>query len=677
MNTIAKFNPQRLGSFISIGFLFASILGSIDYTKGLFSVAHRQVFDAGLLLFYLLGIALLTSSKERIGRYLVTLVFTGYGVLLFKHFMAVPSQVFLLIIAFILALFFLFRLDRDYFLHACGLHSFYLQLLATMSLGVILNWFYIFHWASDLTSASLSSLALGFGLILLLLSIYQRKLLTSERRRLFGLLGGACLLSGFEAIRYPGLWLHELAHCSIYFALSILLGILPWREWRSRFHATVEAIFFHPEGAVLITFLGLCGIGTALLNLPGSSAKATGISWIDAAFTAVSAVCVTGLTVIDTRGDLSILGQVFVLLLIQVGGLGIMAISSLALLFVGKRFSLRQETALQSVFGQKIKGEIGKLVKKIVGLTLTIELIGVIVLTAAFKNYDMSWGQALWNGLFAAISAFCNAGFFLHSQSLMPYNRDPLVLNAVAILVILGGLSPAYIFALIQLKSSAVRSLQFRFVTYSTLGLLAFGTIMILILEWNHTLEAMPVLHKINNAWFHSVIARTAGFNSVDVTQWSAASKLVILALMVIGGSPGGTAGGIKTTSFMVMIFTIISVAKGRRHVEAFSRRIPQETVLRATTVTIAGLASTFVLFLALLLTQNADPFSLLFEVVSALGTVGLTVGASSQLNDIGKILIMAGMFLGRVGPLSVFLFLGYHAEKQIWSVPEEDVVVT
>lgn len=674
---IATFNPQRLGSFISIGFLFASILGSVDYTRGVFSLVHRQLVDALLLSFYLLGISLLFSQGARLGRLLIAVAFSGYGALLFQNFMHVPSQVFLLLVGLILALFFLFRLDRDYFGQGCSLRQFYLQLLVTLALGLLLNWFYIFQWALKVTSTSLVSLIVSFFMILGFGVRYLRLLGLQDKKRIYGICGIACLLAALDMYHSEGPPLSRLARASVYFAGSTLIASLPLREWRQRLNSFIEAIFFHPEGAVLVTFLGLCGLGTCLLNLPSSAAKVEGISWVDAAFTAVSAVCVTGLTVLDITHDVSLLGQVFILGLVQVGGLGIMALSSLALLFVGNRFSLRQETALQSVFGQKLKGEIGKLVKKIVGLTLTIELVGILLLTAAFRGYDMSWGEALWNGSFAAISAFCNAGFFLHSQNLIPYNRDPLVLNTIGLLIILGGLSPAYIFALMNLKKSPTVSLQFRFVTYATLGLLVFGTLMLLILEWNQSLATLSFWHKLDNAWFQSVVARTAGFNSVDIMEMTAASQLILMALMFIGGSPGGTAGGIKTTAFMVLVFTFISIAKGRDHVQAFSRRIPQETVLRATTVTLAGVSLAFTIFLALLLTQNIEPFSLLFEVISALGTVGLTAGTSPRLNDIGKLLIMAAMFLGRVGPLSVFLFLGYHASKKPWAVPEEDVVVT
>lgn len=676
---ISKFNPQRLGSLVSMGFFFASVLGAIRPTEGLSLLLPRQILDAGLLGFYGLGIGLLLTRAFRWGRHLIALVFLGYGALLFPHFLQVPSQVFLLVVALILALFFLFRLDREHFGLECSSRQFYLQLLTTLSLGQLFNWSYVFLVAKQVTANSLASLLLGLGLLLFFLARYRPQLGSREQQRIIWILGAAGLLSLALASTLLAFepWLKALARSSVFLPLAALLAILPFREWRSRLHASLEAIFFHPEGAVLVTFFGLCAIGTLLLNLPVSAARPGGISWVDAAFTAVSAVCVTGLAILDTPHDFSLVGQVFILLLVQVGGLGIMALSAVALLFVGNRFSLRQETALLSVFGDRLKGEIGKLVKMILSLTLGLELVGVMILTVAFRKYDMSWGEAIWNGLFAAVSAFCNAGFFLHSQNLIPYNRDPLILNTVGLLIIMGGLSPAYIIALSRPRNCVAYSLQFRFITYATLGLLAVGTVMLLIIEWNHTLSTLPVLHKINNAWFQSIVTRTAGFNSVDITQMTAASHLLMIALMFIGGSPGGTAGGIKTTSFMVIIFTVISIAKGRSHVEAFSRRLPQETVLRATTVTIVGLSVAFFIFLALLLTQNMDPFILLFEVVSALGTVGLTAGATTQLNDVGKFLIMAAMFLGRVGPLSVFLFLGYHASKTGWSVPEEDVVVT
>lgn len=441
-------------------------------------------------------------------------------------------------------------------------------------------------------------------------------------------------------------------------------------------HNLLDTLFRHPEGAIIITFIILCAVGSLLLLLPSSSSIPGSLSLIDAIFTAVSAVCVTGLVVIDTAQDLSVSGQILVLILIQMGGLGIMALSSLASALIGRRLSIKEEIAVTQVMGQRQKGEAGANLKRIIQVTFFFELLGMLILSLAFLQEGNSWGRALWRGLFTSVSAFCNAGFALQTDNLIAYQSNPLVLHCVALLIIAGGLSPAFIMSLPFLHRRTAIPLQVRLVLIGTLFFLASGTFFFTLLEWNKAFAHLDFWEKLNNAWFQSVTTRTAGFNSIDQIALSPASLIISIFLMFIGGGPGGTAGGIRVSTFMVLFVTLVSVVQGHSKVIAFNRRIPEMTVYRAATIAAFAMLSGMIAFLAILVTQELEPLVALFEVVSALGTVGLSIGGTVQLDQVGKIIIALCMFVGRVGSLSVIVFLSHRVVSLKWKVPEEDVTV-
>lgn len=670
-------NPQRLGTFLSIGLFLAAVLSTRDPTTAYLPITRSDYGDIGLLFAFIVGVTLLLNQSFAWGRFLISLSLSVYGLLLLNHSLRSPSQSFVLMVGYSLALFFLWRLEREDYLPPCDRCNFYEQLNINAAFGWAAIWVYVFMFAEKVSWVAHAEILLGASCLLAFVLRFARLSSEASQRRIaiYSLVGFVAAAAYVVFSEHE--MLEKLARASLFVPFVALGSSLPLREFRNRFNTSMESMFFHPEGAVLITFSGLCLFGSILLNLPGHAQPKFELSWLDAAFTAVSAVCVTGLVTVDIASSFSLLGQASILLLIQLGGLGIMSLSSLALLFVGERLSVRQETALASTFGQRIRGEIRGLVHRIVWVTLVLELIGTLILTLLFKSYDLTWGAALWQGLFTAISAFCNAGFFLHSQGLIPYNQNPLLLHTVGLLIIFGGISPAYVYALLYQRKFKFMTLQFKFVTLATVGLLLFGTLMFALIEWNQSLALLPWADKLQNAWFLSVTTRTAGFNPIDMTLLTPASLVIMMFLMFIGGSPGGTAGGIKTTSFMVMAFAVISVVRGRTEVDAFSRRIPHDTIIRATAVTILGLAVGAFFYTTLLLTQKIEPYALLFEVISALGTVGLSVGATLELDGLGKILIMACMFLGRVGPLSVFLFFGQSQQRRNFSVPEESVVVS
>jgi trk system potassium uptake protein TrkH len=278
--------------------------------------------------------------------------------------------------------------------------------------------------------------------------------------------------------------------------------------------------------------------------------------------------------------------------------------------------------------------------------------------------------------VFTAVSAFCNAGFALQSDNLVPYQGDPLVLHTVGLLIVLGGLSPGVVFALPGVVLGKERRAQVWIVLAASLVLLVTGAVLIGAIEWSRTLGHLGGWDKIHNAWFQSVTLRTAGFNSVDLAASHPATLAVMMLSMFIGGSPGGTAGGIKTTTAAILALAVKAAIDGRSETRAFGRRIPVDTVQRAAVIALMGVATLFVVTLTILLTQPIAPVSAAFEAVSALGTVGLSIGATAQLDGIGKVVIMAAMFAGRVGPISMFAFLASRARVREWRYPEEQIDV-
>ena len=278
--------------------------------------------------------------------------------------------------------------------------------------------------------------------------------------------------------------------------------------------------------------------------------------------------------------------------------------------------------------------------------------------------------------MFTAVSAFCNAGFALESDSLVAYQRQPAVLGVVGLLIVLGGLAPAVVFSIPAWLRGGLVSLQVRLVWLVTIGLLAVGFVAFLAFEWTNTLRSLPWWHKLANAAFQSATLRTAGFNSVDIAATLPATQQIMLALMFIGGSPGGTAGGIKTTTVALLLLAVASALRGQAEVTLFEKRIVPASVYRAAAVATVGVLSVMAVVLALMLTQPLPPQVAMFEAVSALGTVGLSTGGTALLDGIGKVIVAGAMFMGRVGPLTLFLLLGERHARSLWRFPDAEVDV-
>ncbi len=443
-------------------------------------------------------------------------------------------------------------------------------------------------------------------------------------------------------------------------------------------HSWWEPVFERPGRLLIGTFAVLCFVGAILLNLPAASAHNEEIHILDAVFTAVSAVCVTGLIVLDTPHDFSLFGQVIILILIQIGGLGIMTFSTAAIRALGKRMGVRYEAAVASLISQQDRSKLYSAAKTIILLTFLSEFVGALLLAIGFLVEGDTVLQAVWRGLFTSVSAFCNAGFALQSDSLIPYNTNPLILQTVSVLIILGGLSPVAVVAIPALVSRHRHqvSVQAKLALVVSLILLVAGFFFFFMVEYANTLSGLPLLQKIGNAWFQSVTLRTAGFNSIDIAKTYPATQFIMMIWMFIGGSPGGTAGGIKTTTIAVVLLAAINAARGRSAINIFRKRIPLQTLYKALAITTLGSLGVIAGIIAMQVTQPIPAHAIVFEVLSATGTVGLTVGATSQLDGIGKIIIIACMFVGRVGTLTFFVFLTDRVSPKVLKRPEEEVDV-
>ncbi|PKL42403.1 MAG: potassium transporter TrkH [Candidatus Riflebacteria bacterium HGW-Riflebacteria-1] len=485
-------------------------------------------------------------------------------------------------------------------------------------------------------------------LLSILWSIYQQ----SNFHKLFCiLLNTLTFLAAFYMVDYELTWLG----CLIIGATLLLF--LPKSAYIDESQGNWWDIFVnHPGRATLATFLLLCLSGTFLLFLPGAAA-ARPIALIDAAFTAVSAVCITGLIVLDTPNDFSLLGQVFILLLIQLGGLGIMTVTTVAMHAFGRRLSLKQAKVLKSTFNSEHDNLVSSLIQ-IIKFTAACEISGAIILTVLFYHAGFAVSDAFWRGIFTSISAFCNAGFALQTDSLIPFQSNPLILHCVATLIMVGGLAPAVVLIIPEWLRGGSVSVAAKMALVTTAALLFIGTLFFLVFEWNSALGGLSTANKFHNAWFQSVTLRTAGFNSVAIEHVLGPTFLIMICLMFIGGSPGGTAGGIKTTTIGVLIATFWACALGYDEITIKNKRVIPETVFKAVTTVVAGMFILLAIVLMLEATQQIGSRALIFEATSALGTVGLSLGATANLDAIGKIIIMLAMFAGRIGPVTLFTLL-------------------
>lgn len=420
---------------------------------------------------------------------------------------------------------------------------------------------------------------------------------------------------------------------------------------------------------ILLGFLSAIIIGTILLSLPiATVSHETDI--LTSLFTATTSVCVTGLVVVDTFSHWTIFGKIVILILIQLGGLGIVAFTSLVMIVLHRKVGLKGRMVIQDAFGLDSLQGLVKFVKKVIKGSLVVEASGAVLYS--FKLIPM-YGAAkgIWYSVFNAISAFCNAGIdIIGSDSLMSFNTSPIMIFTSIWLIVSGGIGFIVWWDLLdvgkRVKNKQVKLTQFfkklrvhtKVVLATSAFLIVAGWVLTFIFEYNNpeTIGYMPLGDKIMNCLFQSVTLRTAGFASINQGGLSASTVLVSIMIMLVGGSPVGTAGGIKTVSIAVLFFCVISVVKGRKETIAFNRSVNDNVVKRALAVTFISITAFFIFSILLIITNDVDITDAMFEMASAVATVGLTRGITSTLNVAGKLIIIFAMYLGRIGPITMFI---------------------
>jgi len=456
-----------------------------------------------------------------------------------------------------------------------------------------------------------------------------------------------------------------------------------------------------PMRTLIVSFLVLIISGAGLLMLPKASAPdAENMSFVDALFTATSATCVTGLIVKNTGEDFSLMGKLIILSLIQLGGLGIVVFGAVFALLLGQALSLRESVAMQDLLSARTLGRISNMIAFIFVGTILIEAVGAVSIFGMWGDRVDNIQQQWFCSIFHSISAFCNAGFSLFEDSFRGYNKRLEVYVVICPLIILGGLGFGVLYDLVNIAADKIKrffkrrfnkqyrfsmeapkrmQLQTKIVLSVSAFLIVLGMLTILLFERYAGKSGSGENSGVLGALFQSITARTAGFNTVNVKELSASSKFILILLMFIGGSPGSTAGGIKTVTLAVVIMTVIAALRKRQEVEMFKRSVRIVVVGRAITVTLLFVAVLFGATLALSITENANGFTMsqiMFEAGSALGTVGLTTGITPSLTTAGKVIIIVVIFVGRLGPLTLLAALTFNLKPVRYNYPGEAIVI-
>ncbi len=456
------------------------------------------------------------------------------------------------------------------------------------------------------------------------------------------------------------------------------------------------AINLKPTQILVLGFLFAIVFGAMLLSLPIASQDGKSIEFVDALFTATSAVCVTGLVVVNTLEHWTMFGKLVILFLIQIGGLGFMTITTTLFIILGKKIRLKERLIIQEALNQYSLSGMVRLAKNVVLGTIMIEVIGAVLLVISF--YPKYGQDAIFMGIFHSVSAFCNAGFdIVGDSSLTGYVGHGLMNITIMTLIVIGGIGfTVWIDYIKMFKEKKKYQLSYRrafhrlplhtkLVTSITASLIIIGFLFFFIVEASNpaTLGNLSLKEKLLGSMFQSVTSRTAGFNTLNLPGMNDASKFMTIILMFIGGSPSGTAGGIKTVTFGVLFLAVVSVTRGRDDVEAYSKRISWDIVKRAMAVMMISITViiTSTMLLSLTQTSISDKFAFMdifFEAVSAFGTVGLSFGLTQSLTDIGKLIICATMFIGRLGPVTMMVAFSLRDKKSKCFIrrPEEKIMV-
>lgn len=438
---------------------------------------------------------------------------------------------------------------------------------------------------------------------------------------------------------------------------------------------------------ILLSFLVTILIGSGLLALPISSASGEAVPYLDALFTATTSTCVTGLVTIPTVSTWSVFGQIVILLLIQIGGLGIITIMSGLMLLLNRKMGIDDRLLIQDAFNLNTMAGLAKFIKNVLIGTLIIEGVGAVLYMIVFVP-DFG-ARGIWISVFNSVSAFCNAGIdIIAENSLCNYATNPLINIVTSALIILGGLGYIVWWDVIRVvKSRSPKnrkifrhlSLHSKIAITATAVLILVGAILIFIFEYDNplTIGKMSLFDKIQISLFQSVTTRTAGFATIPQENLTNASATVSIVLMLIGGSPVGTAGGMKTVTIAVLICSAFATIRNKNSVTLFGRRISEESIKKAVSVVVMFLTICAISTILLMATSNASPLDAVFETVSATATVGLSRNFTATLNTFGKLIIIATMYFGRVGPISLAIALGSKNESQnVISEPTEDISI-
>jgi trk system potassium uptake protein TrkH len=435
-----------------------------------------------------------------------------------------------------------------------------------------------------------------------------------------------------------------------------------------------------PGATISASFFIFIMIGTILLMLPVATVDGKGTSLVDALFTSTSAFCVTGLTVQDTSVYFSRFGHVIIIILIQLGGLGIMTSYAFFSIAIGKKLLISQQVTMKGVLNTE-NGEIKKTIFFIIISAFVLEAIGAAVL--AFHWSHETFDDYIFFSIFHSISSFCNAGFSLFSNSLIGYSNDLVVNVTIGLLIVSGGLGFIVLsnlsgyFSFFPKKDKKRRvNLHTKIVLTMTVILIIVGAILYYLFEYNNTLNLFPTRDKIFVSFFQSITTRTAGFTMVDIGSLATPTFLYFMFFMFIGGASGSAAGGIKVGTFFLILAVVYNMFRGREDVEIFDRTIHRRTVQKAVSIATLSLLTILLFCLILLYTEDAPFHAVIFEAFSAFGTVGLSTGLSNDLTVTGKVIVSLLIFVGRIGPLTLALILGKEIAKRKIRFPEERIVV-
>lgn len=436
-----------------------------------------------------------------------------------------------------------------------------------------------------------------------------------------------------------------------------------------------------PARAIAAYYFAAISISFLLLRLPGVHQEGAGISFIDTLFTAISAVSVTGLSVVNLSETYTVFGIVLIMVILQLGGIGIMSIGTFFWLMLGKRIGLRERQLIMVDHNQLSLAGVVKLIRNIITILLLIELVGAIILTLYFTQFYNTFGEALLHGVFASVSATTNGGFDITGNSMTPFFNDYFVQIITMILIILGAIGFPVLIELKEFLSNKNKNFRFSLftkITVSTFGiLLAVGTLGILMLESFKAFKEMSWHETLFAAMFHSVSSRSGGLVTADITQFDEATNVFMSVLMFIGASPSSAGGGIRTTTLAIAILFLINFAKGKNSIQIFKREIQLIDVFRSYAVIfLAGfmvIVSSMILFIT---EPDATAIEILFEITSAFGTCGMSLGITDDLSSVGKLTIMVLMFIGRVGLISFLFTIGGKTDPTKFHYPKERVII-